>query len=193
MPSTVFPSTHRALGRPSGPVPCSTRPKSRTGTLSSGRTISQGLPNLSPLVSPLHLMPTNDVLSEDAELIADAVTDSGVAEGGHRVEEASCQSAQAAIPEPGVGLHLEQVGQGDAQLRQRLAGRVHHPERKEVVPERATEQVLGGEVADSLDVSLVVGALGRYPTFGESVAHGHSDSHEPVQRSRALPQPLARV
>ncbi len=67
-----------------------------------------GVAELQPLVGALHLVPADDVLAEDAELVADAVAHPRVAEGGHRVEEAGREPAEAAVAEPGVGLELDQ-------------------------------------------------------------------------------------
>lgn len=138
-------------------------------------------------------MAADDFLRKNAELVANAVAHARVAQRRHRIQEASRQATEATVAEASVRLYLQQVLQRDAQFRQRLAGRVHQPQGQEVVSKRTSQQVLGAEVADALHVSLMVGALGRHPSFRQPVAHCHGDGHEAVQRRRGAPPLGSRV
>ena len=59
-----------------------------------------------PVVRLLALLELVNLLREDPVLVPDAVPVAGHGEGGHAVQEAGGQSAQPAVAEPSVALHL---------------------------------------------------------------------------------------
>src|SRR5690606_21574331 len=61
-----------------------------------------------PRVRHLHLASVLEELAEDAVVVADAVAGPRDAEGGHRIEEAGRESAEAPVAEAGVFLDLEE-------------------------------------------------------------------------------------
>jgi hypothetical protein len=139
-----------------------------------------GVAELEPLVGALHLVPADDVLAEDPELVADAVAHPRVAVGGHGVEEAGREPAETAVAQPRVRLELDERVEVHARSAQPLARGVQQPGRNEVVSQRPAEEVLGGEVVRALRVERAVGLLRRHPALGEPVPHRHRDGLEPV-------------
>ena len=87
-----------------------------------------GIPQPQPLVGHLDLPAVTDRLVEDAELVADAVSDGGHAQRGERIHVARGQPAEAAVAEAGLFLLLEHVLEVLPESRQRLRGGVPHPE-----------------------------------------------------------------
>ncbi len=70
-----------------------------------------GIAIAQPVVRVLHLAAVLQALGEHAILIANAVTVTGNAQGGHGVQEAGRQPAQAAIAQGGIGLHFADLFQ----------------------------------------------------------------------------------
>ena len=77
-----------------------------------------GVAQAKPVVGQLHLLAVDDLLLEDAQLVADGVAGGGDLQGGHGVQIAGGQTAQTAVAQASVGLQLEQVGGGEAQALQ---------------------------------------------------------------------------
>ena len=73
-----------------------------------------------PVIGELHLPTVDDLLLEDAELIADGVARAGNTQSGGRIHIAGSQTAQTAVAQTGVRLHLVQVVNVDAALVQCL-------------------------------------------------------------------------
>ena len=101
-------------------------------------------------------------LLEHAILVADAVAPAGQVEGGHGIDEAGGQPAQAAVAESGVLLCIHQGLHVVAQLLEGLAVdplqlQVHHR-----VQQRAAHQELGAQVVDELRV-LLAAAMKELP------------------------------
>jgi hypothetical protein len=100
-----------------------------------------------------------DRLTEHPVLVAEPVAHRGQLERRHRVEEAGREASQPSIPEPGVGLLLQQgepveppfLGDaGDVSVQQEVG---------EVVGQRAPDQELQREVVDALGVFPRVGLI----------------------------------
>ena len=79
-----------------------------------------GVAQAQPVVGLLHLLAVHDLLLEDAQLVADGIAGSGDLQGGHGVQVAGGQTAQAAVAQAGVRLLLKQVGGREAQVLQRV-------------------------------------------------------------------------
>ena len=69
-----------------------------------------------------HLSAVLDALREDAVLVADAVAVGGQADGGHGVEEAGGQPAEAAVAQAGVLLDVLQLLDVQTHLARRRPG-----------------------------------------------------------------------
>ena len=135
-----------------------------------------------PVVGPLDLPAALDLLAEDAVLVAQAVPDGGDGEGGHRVEEAGGEAAEAAVAEPGVGLLLAEPVEVHAQPPGRLAHERLDEEVDEVVGRRPADEELHREVVDLLGVLAVVDLPGLQPALGEQVAERPRQRLEPLAR-----------
>ena len=85
-----------------------------------------GIPLAQPVVGKLHLLAVHDLLLENAQLVADGVAGGGNGQGGHGVQVAGGQTAQAAVAQPRVGLGLKQIGGGEAQALDSLPQRLHN-------------------------------------------------------------------
>ncbi len=73
-----------------------------------------------PLVSALDLPAVDDLLLEDAKLVADAVAHRGDLQRGHGIEKAGGQPPQPAVAQPRFLLLLQQLVEVQPQLRDRL-------------------------------------------------------------------------
>ena len=70
--------------------------------------------DVQPVVGQLHLLAVHDLLLEETQLVADGVAGGGDLQGGHGLQIAGGQTAQTAVAQTGVGLHLKEVGGGKA-------------------------------------------------------------------------------
>ena len=93
-----------------------------------------------PVVRVFCLVSVPDELDEGAVLVANAVAERRQSQGRQGVEEAGGEAAEAAIPEPGLGLELAQVFKRDAQLMERSPIFVAEIEREEVVDQDPSDQ-----------------------------------------------------
>ena len=119
-----------------------------------------------PVVRLLPLPAVLDRLPEHPVLVAQPVAHGGELHGRHRVEEAGREPAEAAVPEAGVGLLLQEAEPVEPFLRDdlprdRLEQQVH-----DIVRERAAEQELHRQVVDALRVLALIGLLGADPPLG---------------------------
>ena len=133
-----------------------------------------------PVVRPLHLVAPPDLLLEDPVLVPQGVADRGQRERGHGIEEARRQSAESAVPEPGVALLLLEGLELDAVA---IEGRPHaglELEVQDVVPHGPTEEELDREEADPLASRLPVPIAGVQPSLHEDLAHLRGEREEPV-------------
>ena len=107
-----------------------------------------GVAQAQPVVGQLLLLAIHNLLLEDAQLVADGVAGGGNLQGGHGVQVAGSQTAQAAVAQAGVGLRLEQVGGGEAHALQRLLHGAQQPQVIGVLLQGAAQQELQGQVVD---------------------------------------------
>ncbi len=99
-----------------------------------------------PLVGPLHLPAVDDLLLEDAELVADAVAHGRDLQGRQRIDEAGRESPEATVAETGLHFLLPQFVEVEAKLADRLAHRVVDAQVDQLVAEVRSHQDFGGEV-----------------------------------------------
>ena len=126
------------------------------------------IPQVQPVVGQLHLLAVHDLLLENAQLIADGVAGGGNVQGGHAVQIAGGQAAQAAVAKARVRLHVEDVRGGEAQLLHRLGQLGQDPQVIGVFHQAAAHQELQGHIVHPLFL-LLLGAL-----LGVHAAHGHN-------------------
>ena len=101
-----------------------------------------------PVVRELDLPAVDDLLPEDAKLIADGKARHRIAKSGRRIHVARGKPPQTAVSEPRVRLHLAELRQREAQLRQNLVRLVIDSQIEEVVPQRRAHQKFHGHVVD---------------------------------------------
>ena len=135
-----------------------------------------------PVIRNLDLMAVDDLLFEHAVVVADAVTEPGQAERGHRVEKTGGKPAQAAIAEGGIMFKVDQLVEIDVHLGQRLLYILVNIERQQCIGKRAPDQKLHRQVIHPLDVLLVLGAGGFHPALHQPIAHGQGGCLQPVLR-----------
>ena len=156
-----------------------------------------GVAEAKPLVGQLDLPSVADRLIEDAELVADAVADGRHAERCQGIHVAGGQASQAAVPQAGFLLVLQQRGEILADAGHGLFRRIPQPEVDEAVPEMGAGQELGGQVGDDLGGAGARDRVHRRDVVVEhAVADGVGERHVPVVASRVLRQlglPIAQV
>ena len=69
-----------------------------------------------PVVGQLHLLALHDLLLEQAKLVADGIAGGGDLQRRHTVQIAGGQTAQTAVAEAGVRLHIKNIRSLEAQL-----------------------------------------------------------------------------
>ena len=97
---------------------------------------------LHPVVGQLHLLALHDLLLENAQLIADGVAGGGNVQGGHAVQIAGGQAAQAAVAKARVRLHVEDVGRLETQILDGLLQLGQHVQIIGVLHQTAAHQKL---------------------------------------------------
>ena len=107
-----------------------------------------GVAQAQPVVGQLLLFAVDDLLLEDAQLIADGIAGGGNLQGGHGVQIAGRQTAQAAVAQTGVRLRLKEVGGGEAHGFQNLFQGVQQSQVVGVFFQRAAHEELQGQVVD---------------------------------------------
>ena len=120
-----------------------------------------------PIVGQLHLLAVHDLLLEDTQLVADGIAGGGDLQGGHGVQVAGGQAAQAAVAQTGVGLGLKQVGGGEAKALQGLLQGIQQAQVIGVLLQRTAHQEFQRQVVD-----LALLALPHLVASGHLVA-GH--------------------
>ena len=157
--------------RPCSSVQCSVRPPNLTSTAHSGPRDVPGRAETQPLVGALDLPAVDDLLLEDAELVADAVAQRRNLERGHRIEKTGREPPQAAIAEPRLLLLLQQVVEVQPQLRDRLLRLCVNAEIDEVVAKMRADQKFSRQIGDRARALLGIRRGGADPALQQAVAH----------------------
>mmetsp|Transcript_41521 Transcript_41521/g.96930 ORF Transcript_41521/g.96930 Transcript_41521/m.96930 type:complete len:774 (+) Transcript_41521:686-3007(+) len=128
-----------------------------------------------PRVGELDLDAILDALLEHTVLITDTVAPSRQVEGGHRVEEAGGEAAEATVAEGCVLLLVDHVLEVVPNLLKSSAVGLLEVEVHEGVEERATHEELEGQVVDTLGILLDVVGLGVTEGLNKVVADRERD------------------
>ena len=110
--------------------------------------------HLQPVIRLFHLPAVDDLLAEDAELIPDRETGEGVAHRRGGVHIAGREPPEAAVAEAGVGFHIVDGLQVEAQLLNRLFHLRFHAEVIEVVLEGTPDQELHRHIVNAFLVGV---------------------------------------
>ena len=124
-----------------------------------------------PVFRMFHLMAVFDALLEHPVFIADPVTVARQAQGGHGIQEAGGQPAQAAVAQRRIRFQGANRFQIQVQLAHGLGEFVHEFHIYHAISQGAADQEFQGQVVDALGMRAIIGALGFHPAFHEAVAH----------------------
>ena len=117
---------------------------------------------MSPVVGELQLLAVHDLLLEDAQLVADGVAVGGDLQGGQAVQIAGRQTAQAAVAQARVGLHVENMGGLEAQLLDGLTHGLDDAQVVGVLHQAAAHEELQGHIVDLPELLLADLGTGLY-------------------------------
>ena len=126
-----------------------------------------------PVVGQLHLLAVHDLLPEQAQLVADGVAAGGDLQGGQAVQVAGGQAAQAAVAQPRVGLHVENVGGLEPQVLQGFPHGLEHPQVVGVLHQAPAHQELQGHIVDLPQLLLADLAAGLHRVGAHPVPQHH--------------------
>lgn len=143
-----------------------------------------GIAETQPLVGLFHLPAVDDVLIEDAELIANPVAQRRDLQGSHGIEKTGRETPQTAIAEAGFFFLTQQFQKIQSQFLDRLARLVVDAEVDEIVAEMSAEQEFGGQVADRAGALFGVGGGGADPAVQEPIADRVGQSEVVVVHGR---------
>ena len=101
-----------------------------------------------PVVRGFHLLAIVKGLAEQTILIVEAVTGRRLPHRRHGVEEAGCQTSQAAVTQRRVCLFFQQIGEVDVVAFQRVADALVPAQVEQVVAGQATNQKLHRDVVN---------------------------------------------
>mmetsp|Transcript_74151 Transcript_74151/g.163987 ORF Transcript_74151/g.163987 Transcript_74151/m.163987 type:complete len:458 (+) Transcript_74151:1250-2623(+) len=126
-----------------------------------------------PEVGALHLASILDVLLEHTIVVTDAVTPARQGEGGHGVEEASSQAAEATVAQCRVILLIEKLLQGDAKVLECVLKVLLQIEVCQRIVHKTAHEVLGREIVSPLHVLLCVPSIRIIKRLQQAVTHRH--------------------
>ena len=132
-----------------------------------------------PAVGLFHLPAVDDLLLEDAVLIADAIAQRGNPQRGHRVDVAGGQPPQAAVAQPRLHLGGEQGVEVQPQFGHGLPRRRQDVEIDQVVAQVWPHQKLRRQIGHGARALLGVGRCSADPALQHAVAH-HMGEREVV-------------
>ena len=101
-----------------------------------------------PVVRGFLLLAIVKGLAEQTILVIEAVAGRRLPHGRHGVEEAGCQTAQAAVTQRRVGLFFQQIGEVDVIAFQRVAYALVPAQVEQVVAGQATNEKLHRDVVN---------------------------------------------
>src|SRR5690606_28114920 len=114
----------------------------------------------------------DDLLLEDAELVAYAVRERRNLERRERIDEARGEPTEAAIAEPGLRLLGEQPVEVEPQVLDRVFHLIVDAEVDQVVAELGAEQIFGREVRDGTRARRRVRRRRADPAAQHQIANG---------------------
>ena len=135
-----------------------------------GPGVLPGVAHVQPGVGPLGLVAVDQLLLEQAEPVADAHAGARDAQEGHGVQETGGQTAQAAVAQAGVALHLAELVQVLAHVAQAGADDVLNAHVEQIVVEQAPDEELHGEIVDLFFLVGVDAFTGFGADLGGAVA-----------------------
>ena len=129
---------------------------------------------LEPVVRDLDLVALDDLLLEQAVLVADAAAVARQAVCCHRVDEAGGKAAEAAVAEACVWLFIERLDETEVEVLQDFLDGLFDAEIDEIRLEQAAEQEFDGEIVDLLLLALCIRLICLDPVVGDELLCGSS-------------------
>ena len=127
-----------------------------------------------PVVGQLDLLAVDDLLAEQAVLIADGAAHGGQIQGRQGIHEAGSQTAQAAVAQRGFGLFLQHGVDVDAQLVDGGLVLLGGTQVQDIGVQAAAHQELHRQVVQALVVIGLALLAGDHPLLHDLVADGGS-------------------
>ena len=138
--------------------------------------VQPDIAHLEPVVREFHLPAVDDLLAEDAELIADGKARDRIAQARRRVHIARGEPPETAVAETGIRLERTQTLEAEAKLVQDLPCRLQKAHVEQVVAQARADQKLHRHVVDLL-VFLRAGLLDeRAALILQKLPDCHADS-----------------
>jgi hypothetical protein len=135
---------------------------------------------LQPVFGVFDLPSVLEPLLEQAELVTDPVAVAGQPQGRHAVEEAGGEASEAAVAESGVRLGVQDLVEGEPDLRERAPALLLDAEVRERAVQEPPDQELEGKIVDPLRILLIGGARRVHPAIDDPVPDGERNGVEPV-------------
>ena len=143
-----------------------------------------GIAEAQPFVGLLDLPAVDDLLMENAELVAYAVAHGRHFERRQGIDEACRQAAEAAVAEPGLFFLVQQFLEVQSELGHALLDPVEDAEIDEVVAQVRAHQELGGQIRHGSRGLLGIGGRRADPALQHAVAHRIGERHVVVVLGR---------
>lgn len=124
---------------------------------------------LEPVVRDLDLVALDDLLLEQAVLVADAAAVTRQAVCCHRVDEAGSESAEAAVAKTCIRLFLERLDEAEVEVLEDFLDGLLDAEIDEVRLEQAAEQEFDREIIDLLFLTLCIRLIRLDPVVGDEL------------------------
>ena len=124
---------------------------------------------LEPVVRDLDLVALDDLLLEQAVLVADAAAVTRQAVCCHRVDEAGSESAEAAVAKTCIRLFLERLDEAEVEVLEDFLDGLLDAEIDEVRLEQAAEQEFDREIIDLLFLTLSIRLIRLDPVVGDEL------------------------
>ena len=136
-----------------------------------------GIAVAQPLVGLFDLPAVDDLLLEDAELVADAVTQRRHLERRQRIDETRREPAETAVAQARLVFVGQQLLEIEPELRHRRARGVVDAEVDEVVAEMRPHEELGRQIRDGARALLGVRSRRADPALQHAIAHRVGQRH----------------
>ena len=131
-----------------------------------------------PIVGVFLLPAIHDGLFEHAVLVAQAIAGCRKLHGGHRVQEAGRESAQASVAQARVRFLFDQFEPIDTLCIDRMLHNRIEQKVADIVRQRTPDKKLHREIVNALGVLSFVGLLRQHPALCKDVADGTGERLE---------------
>ena len=131
--------------------------------------------HLQPVVGELHLPAVDNLLTEDAELIANGIARHVISQTSCRVHIAGGQPAETAVAETGVRLQRIDIVNIEARLFQALSALVFNAEIEEVVAKARADKEFHRHIVDFLLLLFGAAVIEKAVFIVQKLAHNRAE------------------